>query len=227
MLPGQEVSPGCLVEFTDLDGVRRTGAVMGWEKKNGTLTVRGTGSYSLQSAQAFEEFTQARLEGQVLEISRTAQGLSVSHTDLLGNVGALELSLSGVQTQVTALTQTADALTTQTSQLHQDAQGLSLQVSQLTGSLDGKTDREEFSQITEHFIFDAAGLTIQNSATGMGIRVSEEQVLFLGGADPTTVIHPDAMQTARLSVGQRLDIGDFSLLPRTAGNLSLRYTGTR
>ena len=90
--------------------------------------------------------------------------------------------------------------------------------------LDGKTDREEFTQVTEHFRFDADGMTIQNSATGMGIRVSEEQVLFLGGEDPTTAIYPDAMQTTRLSVAQRLDVGDFSFLPRTNGNLSFRYT---
>ena len=43
--------------------------------------------------------------------------------------------------------------------------------------------------------------------------------------DDDTVIRPDAMETPRLSIEKRLDIGPFSLLPRTGGNLSLRYTG--
>ena len=221
LLPGQEVPPGCLVEFTDLDGVKRTGAVMGWEKHNGVLTVRGTGSYLLQSVEAFTELEKESLEGQVLSISRTTQGLAVSHRDLQGNVGALSLSLAGLSSQISQV----DGLAAQTTALEQTAQGLSLQVSQLTGQLDDKTGREEFTQVTEHFGFDEEGLTIQNSATGMGIRVSEEQVAFLGGGEETTAIYPDAMETTRLTVGKRLHIGNFSLLPRTAGNLSLRYTG--
>ena len=216
LLPGQEVSPGCFVEFTDPDGVKRTGAVMQWEKKNGVLTVRGTGSHSLQSVQATAPLTLEEMEGQVLEISRTAQGLSVSHTDLLGDVGALQLSVEGISAQVT------QGLTQQTTALEQTAQGLTFQVSQLESRLNQKTDREELTLVTEHFLFDADGLTIQNSATGMGIRVSEEQVAFLGG---DTAIYPDAMDTTKLSIANRLNIGDFSYLPRTNGNLSFRFTG--
>ena len=204
------------MEFTDPDGNKRTGAVMQWEKRNGVLTVRGTGSHSLQSVEAFTALDLEDLEGQVLSISRTAQGLSVAHTDLLGDVGALQLSVAGISTQVT------QGLSQQSTALSQTAQGLTFQVSQLESRLNEKTDREELTRVTEHFSFDAAGMTIQNSATGMGIRVSQEQVAFLGG---DTAIYPDAMQTTKLTVQNRLDIGDFSYLPRTNGNLSLRFTG--
>ena len=50
-----------------------------------------------------------------------------------------------------------------------------------------------------------------------------DYLAFLG--DDDTVIRPDAMETPRLSIEKRLDIGPFSFLPRTGGNLSLRYTG--
>ena len=223
LLPGEEVEPGSFVEFTDLDGITRTGAVMFWEKRNGTITVRGVGSPV--STKAFNSLTLEELEGQMLTISQTAQGLEVSHSDLLGNVGSLQLSLSGITGRVTGLEATAEGLLTQTTELSQTAQGLSLAVSQLGGSLEGKTDREELSQVTEHFTFDAAGMTIQNSASGMGIQVSENQVAFTGGDDPTTLIRPDNMETTRLSVGKRLDLGGFSFLPRTDGNLSFRFTG--
>lgn len=222
LLPGQEVAPGCLVQFTDPDGNLRIGAVMRWEKHNGVLTVRGTGSHSLQSVQAFNELTLEDLEGQVLNISRTARGLQVSHTDLLGNVGALELKLDRVTSRVTGVEQD---LTSKTTELSQTANGLTLAVSRLTGSLDGKTDREEFSRVTEHFTFNEEGMTVRNSATGMGIAISESQVAFFGGESPSTRIRPDSMESTRLSVDKGLTVGNFSLLPRTAGNLSFRFTG--
>ena len=48
-----------------------------------------------------------------------------------------------------------------------------------------------------------------------------EKLAILGG---TPVITPNAMQTTNLHVGTRLDVGGFSLIPRTSRNLSLRYT---
>lgn len=225
LLPGQEVPPGSLVEFTDLDGIQRTGAVMRWEKRDGICTVKGVGSYSLQSPQAFRHISLGQLENQLQTLSNTAQGILVSHTDMMGNLGSLQLGISGLDSRVTAVEDTADTLASQTSQLTQNAAELSLSVSRLTGTLDGKTDREEFSQVTEHFLFDGDGMTIHNSASGMGILVSENQVAFTGGEDPSTVIRPDNMETARLTVGQRLDLGNFSFIPRTDGNLSFRFTG--
>ena len=226
LLPGQEVTPGALVEFTDLDGVPRIGAVMGWEKENGVLTVRGTGSYSLQSPQALSHMSIGSVENQLLTLSRTAQGILVSHTDLMGNVGTLQLGLSGVQSRVTAVEDSAASLATQTSLLTQNAGELSLAVTRLAGELEDKPGLAEFTQVTEHFLFDAEGMTIQNSASGMGILVSENQVAFTGGEDPATVIRPDNMETARLTVRNRLDLGNFSFLPRTDGSLSFRFTGS-
>ena len=225
LLPRQDVPPGCVLEFPDLDGKPRRGLVMQWEKRDGIVTIRCVGSPTLQSTQAVGNLTLEDLEGQMLSISRTARGLSVSHEDLLGNVGALQLSLAGMESRVTSVEENAQTIEKRATKLSQDAQGLSLTVSRLAGSLEDKTDRQEFSRVTEHFLFDESGLTIQNSATGMGIRVSQEQVQFLGDAAATTAIFPDAMVTTRLSVDTRLDTGDFSYLPRTNGNLSLRYTG--
>lgn len=81
------------------------------------------------------------------------------------------------------------------------------------------------ADITKHFRFGADGLTISNSATGMGIGISEQRVIFTGGQDPTTVITPNAMETTNLTVGIRLDLGSFSWIPRTNNNLSLRWMG--
>jgi hypothetical protein len=103
---------------------------------------------------------------------------------------------------------------------------LRFSVSQLRTQTDTKADRSELSELTEHFRFGAEGMTISNTATGMGIGVSQTQVVFTGGSAPTTRITPNEMTTTNLHIGSRLDLGSFSLLPRTSGNLSLRYTQT-
>lgn len=105
------------------------------------------------------------------------------------------------------------------------AEGIDLSVTELRQEVGTKADQAQVNEITEHFRFSDDGMTITNSATGMGINVSEQQVAFTGGNDPTTVITPNAMETTNLSVGVRLDVGGYSLIPRSNGNLSLRWTG--
>ena len=116
-------------------------------------------------------------------------------------------------------------LRSQSAELEVTANGLSVAVTRVQEGLDAKADRATVEEITEHFLFQEDGLTIFNSATGMGINVSEQQVAFTGGKDPTTVITPNQMETTKLVVGEQLDLGEFSFLPRSNGNLSFRYIG--
>ena len=116
------------------------------------------------------------------------------------------------------------ALKSQLTVLEQRSDGLSLSVSELRRQTDTKAEQSQLTELTEHFRFGADGLTITNTATGMGISLSERQVVFTGGNDPTTVITPNAMQTTNLHIETRLDVGGFSLIPRSNQNLSLRYT---
>ena len=65
-------------------------------------------------------------------------------------------------------------------------------------------------------------MTITDSRSGMGITVSEDAVAFVGGA-ATTRMDPTGMTTTDLRVENRLELGNFTFLPRTTGNLSLRW----
>ena len=121
--------------------------------------------------------------------------------------------------------QAMEELESRTAALELSADGLSLSVTEVKEGLDEKADRATVTEITEHFLFTEDGLTIFNTATGMGIDISEQQVAFTGGEDPTTVITPNEMETTNLRVGTRMDLGEFAFLPRSNGNLSFRYTG--
>ena len=173
---------------------------------------------------------QIGLEGIGTEASQTKINLQ----NVQSQTSALSLSSSGILSRVAAteqqLREKADESQLETvrqdvTELRQTAKGLDLTVQTLSGDMSGKADRQELAAVTEHFRFASDGMTISNTATGMGIRVSEQQVEFLGAGDPTTVIRPNDMHSKNLSVEERLDLGGFSFIPRSNNNLSLRWTG--
>jgi len=226
LLPGSTIAAGDTVCFTDAGGNTHTVPVMKLTLKNGLRTIQATASASLQSTEAFNRLEMQSLPGRVLLVERTAEGLKAENTDLKGNAAALALTVDGITGRVTSAEEKAEqyALKSQLSVLEQDAYGLSLSVTELRRQIDDKADQSQLTELTEHFLFGADGMTITNSATGMGISVSEQRVSFTGGESPTTVITPNAMQTTNLRVDTRLDLGNFSFLPRSNQNLSLRYT---
>jgi len=225
LLPGSGIRPGDTVCFTDAAGNPHTAPVMKLTLRNGVRTIQATASASLQSTEAFNRLALQNLPGRVLTVERAAEGLKAENTDLKGNAAALALTVEGITSRVASAEEKAEqyALKSQLSVLEQDAYGLSLSVTELRRQTDSKADQSQLTELTEHFRFGSDGMTITNSATGMGISVSEKQVAFTGGDSPT-VITPNAMQTTNLQVGTRLDLGNFSFIPRTNQNLSLRYT---
>ena len=168
------------------------------------------------------------LSGRTMELTLDLEGLSAKLSRVEGlaeNAAAVSLDVEALQSRLEAAETQGDTLLSQSTQLTQRADALELQVTEQAAALDTKAEQEALTAVTEHFRFDADGLTISNSATGMGIGVSQERIVFTGGENPTTVILPNALQTTNLQVGSRLDIGNFALIPRTNGNLSLRYVG--
>ena len=174
-----------------------------------------------------------------VELSRIASNAALGNTNIeiqkvKSQTASLELSSDGIRSRVEEAEQQlqskADESQLETvrqdlTEVKQTAKGLDLTVQTLSGTVAGKADQEALTEVTEHFRFALDGMTISNTATGMGIRVSEQQVEFLGAGDPTTVIRPNDMHTTNLEVETRLDLGGFSFIPRSNNNLSLRWTG--
>lgn len=150
---------------------------------------------------------------------------SVVYGEVTDQISSLTRDASSITAKVEETSKNVDGLNTRTSTLEVTASGLSASISTVQTGLSEKANKEDVDEITEHFLFKEDGLTIFNTATGMGINVSEKQVEFTGGTDPTTVITPNDMKTTNIKVNTRLDLGNFSFLPRTNGNLSFRYTG--
>ena len=222
LLPGQNILPGQQVRLPNGD----ISPVMKLTVKDGQRRIEATANQSLQSTESFNRLQLDALPGRMLTVERTAEGLKAENADIRGAAAALALKVEGITARVSSAEEKAGdyALKSQLTQLEQTAKDLSFSVTQVQQTADTKADKNQVTELTEHFRFASDGLTITNSATGMGIHISEQQVAFTGGSAPTTVITPNAMQTTNLHIDTRLDAGGFSLIPRTNRNLSLRYT---
>ena len=160
-----------------------------------------------------------------LKVLKLQDSMEVSITTLEGQYSNLEISTKGISSEVSQQSGDIEELNRQVTSVSQTAEGLKVSVTNISTDLNGKADKEDVQQITEHFVFGEEGMTISNSASGMGIDVSEKQVAFTGGENPSTVIRPNSMNTTNLTVMESLTLGDFAFIPRTNGNLSFRYTG--
>lgn len=158
------------------------------------------------------------------QISSEMTRHSVEIGSLQKEQSAFSQNVDSIEASVSLQEQTLESITERTTSLEVAAGGLEVSVSQLDKTVTQAA--EDVKAVTEVFHFSENGLTISNTATGMGINVSEQQVEFSGGAQaPTTLIKPTEMETTNVRVKTRLDVGGFALIPRTNGNLSLRYTG--
>lgn len=166
-----------------------------------------------QTAQSVKVDAQISANGSVQASERRLSStIAASTNNILLRIEDTTTAVQGLQSRMTAL--------------ELDADGVSLSIGDLRQEVDAKADKTVVEDLREHFRFGEDGMTIFNAGTGMGIGVSEERVSFSGGSQsPTTEIFPTSMKTTNLRVGERLDLGNYSLIPRSNGNLSLRWTG--
>lgn len=237
VLTNVPVAPGEIFRVVR-GGETVTALAMTVERSGGRFRVACTGSASRDAAAACRSDYRA-LAGRVLnlqwgldgaksqlaEFSKTAAQVSELSQDVDHITARVSVLQTGADTMGKTLDDLSQTAQQEFAQLRLRSDGLEVSVGAVQQAVDSKADAAELEALTEHFVFDTGGLTISDSATGMAVRVSQEAVAFSGGEAAATSITPTGMVTTDLAVGRRLDVGAFSLIPRTGGNLSLRWTG--
>lgn len=207
------------------------------ERSGSRFTVGCTGSADRSTAVAAGS-TYRALAGRVLNLQWGLEGVksqlaefadeSTRLSELSQDVDRITARVAVLQTGSDAMGKTLEELSQSAEQsfarLQLQSDGLAVEVGTVRQAVEGKADAERVDTLSEHFRFGEDGMTITDSATGMAVRVSQEAVAFSGGTDDATCITPGGMTTTDLTVARRLDVGDFSFIPRTGGNLSLRWT---
>ncbi len=227
------VDIGDVIRVSDRTGREYISPVFSVSRTGSTVKIKSTGSRSREAPSALtateqEEIIQgrvARIKVALEEVSASLSQQRINLDSVTQESSAISQKVDSIFSEVSANKTTVDGVVQSVSQVEQKSTSLEIAVGRIETAVTEKADRETVQEFTEHFLFTENGLEIFNTANGMGIGISEKQVAFTGGQDPTTVITPNQMETTRLVVGERLDLGEFSFLPRTNGNLSFRYIG--
>lgn len=199
----------------------RQTVAMAVEMVDGRYRVTATGSAD-RAAGTLAGSTFRALNGRMLEAELSLQGVELKMTEFRETqtaVASITQDVEEMEAKVALLEEQEASIRESCAALKLTSDALEVSVGTVERSLEEQ--EQTLSQVTERFRFDENGMTISDSATGMSILVSQEEIAFSG----TTRICPDAMDTTNLSVGRSLTLGDFVWIPRTNGNLSFRWIG--
>lgn len=225
--------PGTFLTVTDRYGNAKKVAAFSVQRRGEIATVKCTGNPSRSGSSSVNGKNELKiLQGRVAkirvdfeEVSSELSQTSIDVKAVKEEQSSLKQTVGGIESRVSSTEKTTEGLKGELTTVYHKANGVDITVTKLREEVGTKAEQSQVNEITEIFRFAAAGMTITNSANGMGINVSERQVAFTGGTNPTTVITPNAMETTNLQVRDRLDLGGFSWIPRSNKNLSLRWTG--
>lgn len=219
LLPHQVIDPGCLVTFTDAEGRIHTGAVMESTVVNGICTITGTGNPTLQSTSAYNELTMGVLNEKILQVSRTAEGLKISHADTQGKMADLSVSLSGVSSSVKELREDTEGLkatleqtnANQTS-IKQTADAVKIEVDRI---LQNGTTKVSTSK---GFTFDDRGLTISDPSNRLTNVLDENGMKVKYNGSDMLVADSEGVEAKNLKASTYLIVGGRSRFENIRGS---------
>jgi len=230
---GMKVKAGDVFSFQVGDKEYKTIAFS--ENRTGSLvTLKSSGASSRSAPSSiFSKNAVDQLQGRITEIKATLGEIStrmeettISLEEVREESSTVKQTTESLELTVSETKTKAEETASKLAALEVKSSSVEISIQKITSDVSQKADRSSVEELTEKFRFDENGMTIFNSATGMGVEISEEKVAFTGGNDePTTQITPTEMETTNLQVQEQLDIKNFSFIPRTNGNMSVRWTG--
>lgn len=122
---GRVFSAGQIITATDPRGNALQTYIMTVQQQGGKITVESTGNASRDGTAAVNEQKHTNLEGKLLEIRTSVDGLKITAADLAGGMASLELTVDGLRTEVSGKLDGAEAQTL----IDQSLQGISLSAS--------------------------------------------------------------------------------------------------
>lgn len=122
---GRLFSAGQIITATDPRGNALQTYIMTVQQQGGKISVESTGNASRDGTAAVNEKKYTNLDGKILEIKTSVDGLKITAADLAGGMASLELTVDGLRTEVSGKLDGAEAQTL----IDQSLQGISLSAS--------------------------------------------------------------------------------------------------
>ena len=168
---------GDIVEVTDSRGNAFTTYVMEAVSSGGRLKLTCTGNASRDGTAAVNEQSYTNLQGRVLEISASVDGLKITNRDLQGSLASLELTVDGIETNVQKqIDDLTDYVDTETGQIKDEAVNEAVQqaVQQVDQSLTFYATKVEMNSAIEQSA-SQINLSVSQKLTGYSTTTQMQQ----------------------------------------------------
>lgn len=154
----------------------------------------------------------------VNQTTETADGIRQTITELSDTA-------DGLQTQIDANGEAIDGVVTAQSEFSQTVDGLSASVTRLQTDVDGNA--AALKPVAEWMRFDATGMSIGNSDSGRKVKINEQAVEFNNAAGEAVARFAEKAEIHDLEIadGGTFTIGHWAWIPRSNGNMSLKWIG--
>lgn len=189
---------------------------------DGTKTINMTKIYLNEDNGTLSEML-ARVENDggfatVNQTTETADGIRQTITELSD-------ATDDLQTQIDANGEALDGVITAQSEFSQTVNGLNASVTKLQTDVDDNA--KTLRPITEWMRFDETGMAIGNSDSGRKVKINEQAVEFKNAAGETIARFAEKAEIHDLEIadGGTFAMGNWAWIPRSNGNLSLKWIG--
>lgn len=195
---------GQIVTVKNRDGQEFTVYVMKRKLSGGRETIECTGSHYRDSAAAVNQVGFKALNGKVLNLSATVDGIRVENRDMAGKVAGLFLDVEGIASRVSMQQTNLSGLHTQLTTMEQSAQAVEIRVQEMTQDGVKKVKTET------GFTLDANGLTISREGTRMENLLNESGMYVRRMGEVLLKADQEGVSAVDVSVGNYLIVGDHA-----------------
>ncbi len=204
-----DIRPGEIITVTDRNGKTITFYVMSRKQTGQSAVLECTGNRLRGQRDATNEERYQALQGKMLLLKKTIDGLQVENRDLAGKSGELSLTVDGLNARFASQETEVQSAKSQVSELTQKTDGLQLSLE--TVITDGATK----VKTQTGYEFSDAGLKIQKSGeemenrldhTGMYVHRAGETILQANNAGVTAT---DVQVRNFLMVGEHARFEDY------------------
>lgn len=221
-----EINAGDIVHITDRNGVTITTYVMSKINKGQKDTLECTGSYKRDSSTATNTLTMKALNGKVLDIKKSVDGLRIENRDMNGKFTELKFTVDGIFADVgtlgrdySALKQTVDTLSAEVGTGTGDLTSLTLRV----GSVESKVQAHDGQISTLTHTIDGLTITDSGGTTKINGSSIETENLHVKAANIDGVLKASQIDTANLISGGILSAGSNATVSIENGETSITH----
>lgn len=206
-----EIQAGDILQVTDGNGKAFSVYVMSRVQQGQKDTLQCTGRPNRAGLVAMGGHSWEDLQGKVLELEMSVDGLRAENRDGASAIAALEMTVEGLQTQVSRQQTGTDNTLTRLSKVEQTAEGIALRVKRV------QDDGVSKVSTSTGYTFDETGITVRKSGREIKTQITEDGMTVYKNSRPVLTANSRGVEAVDLQAATYLSIAGRSRFEKYRG----------